>query len=294
MGFPDNFWRNLGWVVSILRFDCHKWNSYYTNHHFFLARYWSLAKTGFGIRCPPCLQNRQVLVAAPSIRLLKHVVRCYLRLCDNAHAKEVLKPHGYGAAWGFMGFHGACTADPNPTLMWLSPALTRCHHFSRFAFFGAWHSWENVTCSFHHGCPHGSCASSPGLNPFQLFVCVKKMKQIMGKPTHFPANIKDAGLAPDHSLETNTTQTVRKKNKKHPLSGSACQTVCNRIHLCSACPRTSWELWRKIMQRSDGWSHCHPAWLAVDLRWFCSIPSDISLLCDQTRTSLPGLPHDIS
>ena len=85
-----------------------------------------------------------------------------------------------------------------------------------------------------------------------------------------------------------------KKNKKHPLSGSACQTVCNRIHLCSACPRTSWELWRKIMQRSDGWSHCHPAWLAVDLRWFCSIPSDISLLCDQTRTSLPGLPHDIS
>lgn len=35
----------------------------------------------------------------------------------------------------------------------------------------------------------------------------------MGKPTHFPANIKDAGLAPDHSLETNTTQTVRKKKK---------------------------------------------------------------------------------
>jgi len=33
----------------------------------------------------------EVLVAAPSIRLLKHVVRCYLRLCDNAHAKEVLK-----------------------------------------------------------------------------------------------------------------------------------------------------------------------------------------------------------
>jgi len=38
MGFPDNFWRNLGWVVSILRFDCHKWNSYYTNHHFFSGK----------------------------------------------------------------------------------------------------------------------------------------------------------------------------------------------------------------------------------------------------------------
>lgn len=39
----------------------------------------------------------------------------------------------------------------------------------------------------------------------------------MGKPTHFPANIKDAGLAPDHSLETNTTQTVRKKKKTPAL-----------------------------------------------------------------------------
>ncbi|CAJ1442927.1 unnamed protein product [Effrenium voratum] len=32
-----------------------------------------------------------VLLQAPSIRLLKHVVHCYLRLCDNARAKEVLK-----------------------------------------------------------------------------------------------------------------------------------------------------------------------------------------------------------
>lgn len=32
-----------------------------------------------------------MLVHSPSIRLLKHVVRCYLRLCDNPHAKEVLK-----------------------------------------------------------------------------------------------------------------------------------------------------------------------------------------------------------
>ncbi|CAK9020404.1 unnamed protein product [Durusdinium trenchii] len=33
----------------------------------------------------------EVLVQLPSIRLLKHVVRCYLRLCDSAIAKEVLK-----------------------------------------------------------------------------------------------------------------------------------------------------------------------------------------------------------
>ena len=29
-----------------------------------------------------------VLVETPSIRLLRHVVRCYLRLCDNKTAKE--------------------------------------------------------------------------------------------------------------------------------------------------------------------------------------------------------------
>ena len=32
-----------------------------------------------------------VLVETPSIRLLRHVVRCYLRLCDNKTAKEVLR-----------------------------------------------------------------------------------------------------------------------------------------------------------------------------------------------------------
>lgn len=32
-----------------------------------------------------------VLVEFPSIRLLRHVVRCYLRLCDNRLAKEVLR-----------------------------------------------------------------------------------------------------------------------------------------------------------------------------------------------------------
>lgn len=32
-----------------------------------------------------------VLVESPSVRLLKHVVRCYLRLSDNARAKEALR-----------------------------------------------------------------------------------------------------------------------------------------------------------------------------------------------------------
>ena len=245
MGFPDNFWRNLGWVVSILRFDCHKWNSYYTNHHFFLARYWSLAKTGFGIRCPPCLQNRQVLVAAPSIRLLKHVVRCYLRLCDNAHAKEVLKPHGYaGAAWGFMGFHG-----------W-------------FALFGAWQSWENVTCSFHHGCPHGSCAS-PGLNPIPTICLCQKNETNHAKPTHFPGNIKDAGLAPDHSLETNTMQTIWKKTP------ALRQCLPDGLQSDPSLQRLPENILRALEE-----DHATKRWLVTlspgDLRWFCSIPSDIS------------------
>lgn len=42
-------------------------------------------------RCRERRKRRQVLVQLPSIRLLKHVVRCYLRLCDSAIAKEVLK-----------------------------------------------------------------------------------------------------------------------------------------------------------------------------------------------------------
>ena len=134
---------------------------------------------------------------------------------------------------------------------------------------------------------HTVVALHPDWIPFQLFVCVKKMKQIM-QNLHI-------------SLETSKMLVwrptihwkqipCRPSEKKHPLSGSACQTVCNRIHLCSACPRTSWELWRKIMQRSDGWSHCHPAIFAD----FAVYPVIFRRLCDQTRTSLPSLPHDIS
>ena len=33
----------------------------------------------------------EVLVQSPSARLLKHVVRCYERLCDNPLAKEVIR-----------------------------------------------------------------------------------------------------------------------------------------------------------------------------------------------------------
>lgn len=32
-----------------------------------------------------------VLVEQPSVRLLKHIVRCYLRLSDNLRAKEALR-----------------------------------------------------------------------------------------------------------------------------------------------------------------------------------------------------------
>lgn len=31
------------------------------------------------------------LVSAPSVRLLKHIVRCYLRLSDNARARDALR-----------------------------------------------------------------------------------------------------------------------------------------------------------------------------------------------------------
>lgn len=33
----------------------------------------------------------QVLPENPSVRLLKHVIRCYLRLSDNARAREALR-----------------------------------------------------------------------------------------------------------------------------------------------------------------------------------------------------------
>ena len=32
-----------------------------------------------------------VLVEQPSVRLLKHIVRCYLRLSDNLRAREALR-----------------------------------------------------------------------------------------------------------------------------------------------------------------------------------------------------------
>jgi CCR4-NOT transcription complex subunit 9 len=33
----------------------------------------------------------ECLVEAPSVRLLKHIVRCYLRLSDNARARDALR-----------------------------------------------------------------------------------------------------------------------------------------------------------------------------------------------------------
>lgn len=55
-----------------------------------------------------------MLVQTPSIRLLKHVVRCYLRLADNPHAREVLKqclPEGF---------------QSDPTLQRLPTAIRAC------------------------------------------------------------------------------------------------------------------------------------------------------------------------
>ncbi len=33
------------------------------------------------------------LQQAPSVRLLKHIIRCFLRLTDNARAREALRTH---------------------------------------------------------------------------------------------------------------------------------------------------------------------------------------------------------
>ena len=163
----------------------------------------------------------------------------------------------HGGSWGFMG---ACTADPNPT-----PHVCCHQHWPAATIFQDLPSLEHDTVgrmwhvhftmavhtvvALHH--PDWILSNylfvSKKWNKSweNLHISLQTSKMLVWHPT---IHWKQIPRRPSE------------KKKKHPLSGSACQTVCNRIHLCSACPRTSWELWRKIMQRSDGWSHCHPAW----------------------------------
>ena len=46
-----------------------------------------------GPELPPTVDSVQVglLAEQPSVRLLKHIVRCYLRLSDNPRAREALR-----------------------------------------------------------------------------------------------------------------------------------------------------------------------------------------------------------
>lgn len=39
----------------------------------------------------PCAEREVSLRGAPARRLLKHIIRCYLRLGDNARAREALR-----------------------------------------------------------------------------------------------------------------------------------------------------------------------------------------------------------
>jgi hypothetical protein len=59
-----------------------------------------------------------VLVEFPSIRLLRHVVRCYLRLCDNRLAKADGDPTSFpgGFLVGFFEPLGVLFRKENPTI----------------------------------------------------------------------------------------------------------------------------------------------------------------------------------
>lgn len=63
----------------------------------------------------------------PSGRLLKHIIRCYLRLSDNEQARETLKGTTTGALPASLkdATFMACLKDDQGTKRWLSQLLTQ-------------------------------------------------------------------------------------------------------------------------------------------------------------------------
>ena len=66
------------------------------------------------------------LVDQPSLRLLKHVVRCYLALSSNARAREALsQSNGLPDAFKRGSFNVVLKDDPT-TRQWLDQVLLNC------------------------------------------------------------------------------------------------------------------------------------------------------------------------
>ncbi|CAK0735728.1 CCR4-NOT transcription complex subunit 9 [Coccomyxa viridis] len=61
------------------------------------------------------------LQAAPSVRLLKHIIRCFLRLTDNARAREALRTHT--PLLLLDPDFTACLKDDGQTRQWLAQLL---------------------------------------------------------------------------------------------------------------------------------------------------------------------------
>lgn len=75
------------------------------------------------------------LVEAPSVRLLKHIVRCYLRLSDNFRAREALRqclPEPLRTPT-----FTACLKDDPTTRRWLAQLLVNVGHVADAAALGA-------------------------------------------------------------------------------------------------------------------------------------------------------------
>lgn len=74
------------------------------------------------------------LAEAPSVRLLKHVVRCYLRLSDNPRAREALRQCLPDALRSPA--YTACLKDDATTRRWLAQLLVNVGHSGDAALLG--------------------------------------------------------------------------------------------------------------------------------------------------------------
>ncbi|KAL3154471.1 CCR4-NOT transcription complex subunit 9 [Trebouxia sp. C0010 RCD-2024] len=68
----------------------------------------------------------QSLSEAPSVRLLKHIIRCYLRLSDNSRAREALRQCLPGQLLSLP--FTACLKEDTQTRMWLAQLLVNLGH----------------------------------------------------------------------------------------------------------------------------------------------------------------------
>ena len=164
-----DFWRNLGWVVSMLCFDSQKWNAYYSNHHFFFRQ---------GIEARPFTGFDKVSSMSTSAGAGGCTFHSFVETRGTMLPETLwqrARQGGSQAPWlwrsmgghGGWGIHGPQTVK---TLMRFWPA----HYFSTLALFTAWQSWDNVTCSSHQMAVHTVVALRHPQNPFQLFVFVNK------------------------------------------------------------------------------------------------------------------------